>query len=455
MKIIPFEDKYLSQFAYAIISDGEMALIDPARNPKPYLDLAKTENVRITAIIETHPHADFISSHLELHQLSGAPIYVSHNLGAEYEHIGVSDGFTIAIGNASLQILDTPGHSPDSISILASNEKGESQAVFTGDTLFIGDCGRPDLREHAGAITATREELARQMYYTLRTKLIPLPDSTLVYPAHGAGSLCGKGLSNESVSTIGKEKVENWSLQSMSENEFIESLLSDQPFIPKYFPYDVAINKKGAPSFSESIAAVPRREPITCSGCARALQNDILIIDTRNESRFKQSHLKGAINLMNDTRFETWLGSIINPGEPFYLLAENDIELEELITRCASIGYEHQIQLAFVSSFGDHTAETIDSHYLIDNLSLYTVVDVRNYSEVLSNPLFDTAIHIPLHELRERSAEIPREKPIVVHCAGGYRSATGSSILNRNVEANKIVYDLGVAVKKLYQHVQA
>jgi glyoxylase-like metal-dependent hydrolase (beta-lactamase superfamily II)/rhodanese-related sulfurtransferase len=453
MKIISFEDKYLSQFSYAIISNGEMALIDPARNPQPYIDLANNENVQITAIIETHPHADFISSHLELHQHSGAPIYVSHKLGAEYQHIGVSEDYTIALGKASLQILDTPGHSPDSISILAVNEAGESQAIFTGDSLFVGDCGRPDLREHAGAITAAREELAKQMYHTLRTKFMPLHDSTLVYPAHGAGSLCGKELSKESVSTIGKEKRENWSLQDMSEVDFIENLLNDQPFIPKYFPYDVAVNKKGAPSFSESTAAVPRREPITCAGCARALQDDVLIIDTRKESLFKQSHFRGAINLMNDTRFETWLGSIVNPGETFYLLAENETELEEMITRCASIGYEHQIKLAFVSSFGDKTAETIDSHQVIDNLALYTVVDVRNQNEVFSKPLFDTSIHIPLHQLRERSAEIPRDKPIVVHCAGGYRSAAGSSILNRNAEPNLIVYDLGNAVKKLYQDV--
>lgn len=251
MEIKQFEDKNLAHYSYAIHSNGEIALIDPARDPQPYYDFAKQRHAKITAVIETHPHADFVSSHLEIHETTRATIYVSKLLGAEYAHHFFDDGDTISLGKSTLKALNTPGHSPDSISIVALDENGMEQAVFTGDTLFIGDCGRPDLREQAGAITSPRTELAKQMYHSLRDKLITLPDSVMVYPAHGAGSLCGKGLSEQSSSTIGAEKMSNWSLQPMSETDFVQKLLTDQPFIPKYFPFDVGINKKGAESYQK------------------------------------------------------------------------------------------------------------------------------------------------------------------------------------------------------------
>ena len=213
MEIKQFEDKNLAHFSYAIMSKGEVALIDPSKNPQPYYDFAKQHNAKITAVIETHPHADFVSSHLEIHNATSANIYISKLLGAEYTHQAFDDGDVIKLGNITLKALNTPGHSPDSISIVAIDENGKQQAVFTGDTLFIGDCGRPDLRESAGAITAARQELAKQMYHSLRNKLMTLPDDVLVYPAHGAGSLCGKGLSAANTSTIGAEKISNWSLK--------------------------------------------------------------------------------------------------------------------------------------------------------------------------------------------------------------------------------------------------
>jgi hydroxyacylglutathione hydrolase len=324
MEIKQFEDKNLAHYSYAIVSNGEIALIDPARNPQPYYDFAKQQNAKIVAVIETHPHADFVSSHLEIQQTHGSTIYVSKLLGAEYPHQSFDDGDAIVLGSITLKSLNTPGHSPDSISIVAIDEMGKETAVFTGDTLFIGDCGRPDLREQAGAITATRTDLAKQMYRSLRDKLMLLSDDVIVYPAHGAGSLCGKGLSIKSSSTIGAEKIDNWSLQNIKEIDFVKELLADQPFIPKYFPFNVAINKKGAEAFSKSILSVEKREPITCKGCANSLNPSIQIIDTRPQQQFKNAHLKNAINLMDDTKFETWLGSIINPNEKFYLVAEND-----------------------------------------------------------------------------------------------------------------------------------
>lgn len=448
MEIKQFEDKNLAHYSYALISNAEVALIDPARNPQPYYDFAKQHNAKITAVIETHPHADFVSSHLEIHNTIDATIYASKLLGAEYEHQTFDEGDAIVLGNITLQAINTPGHSPDSISIVAIDENGKQEAVFTGDTLFIGDCGRPDLREQAGAITAARTELAKQMFHSLRNKLMTLPDDVLVYPAHGAGSLCGKGLSAANSSTIGAEKISNWSLQNLSEEEFVKELLADQPFIPKYFPFDVGVNKQGADAYATSISKVEQREPITCQGCANELNPDILTIDTRPQEQFKQSHLKNAFNLMNDTKFETWLGSIVNPGEQFYLIAANEMLLNELIERTAKIGYEKQIALAFVMDYGNTEMKFFDSEELKFNEEAFTVIDIRNHSEVKTNKIFANAIHIPLHELRERINEIPIHKPIVVHCAGGYRSAAGSSIIKSKLNGTSQVFDLSEAVKQ-------
>lgn len=447
MEIKQFEDKNLAHYSYAIVCNGEIALIDPARNPQPYYDFAKQQKAKITTIIETHPHADFVSSHLEIHIKTGATIYVSRLLGAEYAHQAFDEGDEIVLGNITLRALNTPGHSPDSISIVLIDESGKQRAVFTGDTLFIGDCGRPDLRESAGAITAARSELAKEMYHSLRNKLMTIPDDVLVYPAHGAGSLCGRGLSEQSASSIGAEKIANWSLQNMSEHDFVRELLTDQPFIPKYFPFDVGVNKKGADNYTESISNVNMREPITCKGCANELNPDIVIIDSRPQQHFKKAHLKNAINLMNDTKFETWLGSIINSGEKFYLIAEHEVILNELIERIAKIGYEKQIALAFVAGFGNTEMNTFNSDELRNNQDAYTIVDIRNHSEVKSSKIFASAIHIPLHELRERTNEIPLHKPIVVHCAGGYRSAAGSSIIKSKLNGTTQIYDLSEDVK--------
>ncbi|MBI2270164.1 MAG: MBL fold metallo-hydrolase [Bacteroidetes bacterium] len=447
MNIHQFEDKSLAHYSYAIVSNGEMALIDPARDPQPYYDFAKQHNAKIKAVIETHPHADFVSSHLEISKTTGASIYVSKLLGAEYPHESFDEGDAIVLGKITLKSMNTPGHSPDSISIIAIDEHGKYKAVFTGDTLFIGDCGRPDLREQAGAITAARAELAKQMYHSLRDKLMTLPDDVIVYPAHGAGSLCGKGLSEQSSSTIGAEKISNWSLQKMSEADFIKELLADQPFIPKYFTFDVGVNKKGAEDYSTSVSRVGRREPVTCQGCARSLNPGIVIIDTRPQDKFKRAHLKNAINLMNDTKFETWLGSIVSPGEKFYLIAENEAVLNKLIERTAKIGYEQQIELAFVSEFGNAETKPFDSKQLLGNEDDFTIIDIRNESEVKTKKIFANAIHIPLHELRERTNEIPLHKPIIVHCAGGYRSAAGSSIIKSKLSDGTEVFDLSEDVK--------
>jgi len=447
MEIKQFEDKNLAHYSYAIISKGEVALIDPARNPQPYYDFANEHHAKITTVIETHPHADFVSSHLEIHNTTGATIYVSKLAGAEYPHQTFDEDDAIILGSVTLKALNTPGHSPDSISIILIDENDAERAVFTGDTLFIGDCGRPDLRERSGAITAARTELAKRMYYSLREKLMPLPDDVLVYPAHGAGTLCGKALSRQNSSTIGAEKISNWSLRQMSEKDFVKELLADQPFIPKYFPFEVGVNKKGAPNFAESISKVEKRKWINPEEYKNFHDPSILIIDTRPQQQFKKAHFKNAVNLMNDLSFETWLGSIVNPGEPFYLISENETVLNELIARIAKIGYEKQIALALAGDFGDTETKPFDSQRLRKNEEAFTIVDIRNSSEVTSKKIFEHSLHIPLYELRERTNEIPLNKPIVVHCEAGFRSAAGSSIIKSKLNGTAQVYDLSEAVK--------
>ena len=448
MLIKQFEDKNLSHYSYAILSKSEkkIILIDPARNPQQYLDYAKEHGTQITGIIETHPHADFVSSHLELHKITGATIYTSKLVDALYPHQSFDEGQIIQLGNIKLTALNTPGHSPDSISILLKHE-GTQQAVFTGDTLFIGDCGRPDLREAAGKIQTTRTELAKQMYHSLRDKLMMLEDDVIVYPAHGAGTLCGKNLSKESSSTIIEEKKTNWSLQQTTEQEFVQNLLADQPFVPHYFPFDVELNRKGAAGLNESIDNI--KTGITADEKAiSALDKSLWVIDPRREEDVKKGHLPHSINLMENGKFETWLGSIIKPAEKFYLACNSKEQLQTMLERTAAIGYESQVVEGFVIESGTVKEEKINVSEFKKHQQDYTIVDVRNTSEVKEGKIFQNSISIPLAEIRNRVNEIPTEKPIVVHCAGGYRSAAASSLIHSQLNGTVKVFDLGEAIKQ-------
>jgi glyoxylase-like metal-dependent hydrolase (beta-lactamase superfamily II)/rhodanese-related sulfurtransferase len=442
MKIKQFEDKGLAHFSYAILSEcaRQVVLIDPARNPQPYYDCAQAHGADIVAVIETHPHADFVSSHLEIAQATGAVIRVSRLLGADYAHEAFDEGQEFTVGKLTFRALNTPGHSPDSLSIVLSRE-GHDVAVFTGDTLFIGDVGRPDLRESAGNMTAKREELARQMYHSLRDKLLPLAADVLVYPAHGAGSLCGKALSGANSSTIGAEKAGNPVLRAMNEADFVKELLADQPFIPKYFSYDVALNKAGARAYAPSVQQVPRLAPGT------PLETGVVVVDARPEAEFKQGHVAGALNIQQGGKFETWLGSLVGPDESFYLIAADEATRESLIEKAAKIGYEPLLKGVLV---GPPAAKAklpvLDVTAFRAHPAQYTIVDIRNPTEHRDEPIFSNSLNIPLPELRERATEIPAHQPVVVHCAGGYRSAAGSSIVAAALP-NTPVFDLGEAVK--------
>jgi hydroxyacylglutathione hydrolase len=281
------------------------------------------------------------------------------------------------------------------------------------------------------------------MYHSTRDKLMKLPQTVTVYPAHGPGSLCGKNLSPDLQSTIGRELRENYALQLMDELTFVKTLVADQPFIPKYFGHDVDINKKGAEPFAKSVASVPKIKHNV------PLQSGMLVVDTRPQDQFKNGHVKGAINIQDGNKFETWLGSIVGPDEAFYLIAADEDSMDTLIKKAAKIGYEKNIKAALLSPTTNleklPEIDTEDYNFHPDH---YTVVDVRNWGEINEGKIFEHSISIPLPELRERLNEIPTDKPVVVHCAAGYRSAAASSIVAGRI-TNVPVYDLGEAVTEV------
>ncbi|WP_424494871.1 MBL fold metallo-hydrolase [Salinimicrobium sp. GXAS 041] len=442
MKIEQFKDDPLAHYSYAIVSDGEMALVDPSRNPKQYYKFAEEHNAKIIAVFETHPHADFVSGHLQIHKETGATIYVSEKVGVNYPHEPFDEGQSVKIGEINVRSLHTPGHSPDSLTFVAE-ENGET-ALFTGDTLFIGNVGRPDLREKAGNMKAKRVELAKAMYRTMQTKFNDLPDDALVYPAHGAGSLCGKNMSASPSSTLGDERMSNWAFKDQTEEEFVKEILKDQPFIPSYFGFNVDINRNGAGNVQQEKYGVALHIGVS------EVEEGTTVVDVRGGDAYKAGHLPNSINIMSRTegdKFETWLGAIIEPNEPFYLVINSVEDVDELLERTAKIGYEKQMK--GVITLSEEVSKKSDAFNLDNfksNKDSYTIVDIRNESELAEGKIFENAIGIPLNELRDRANELPKEKPFVVHCAGGYRSAAGSSILENKFKDQK-VFDLSEAIQ--------
>lgn len=443
MTIKQIYDETLAQGSYAVESDGEVALIDPGRDTQPYLDFANENNAKIIAVFETHPHADFVSSHLEFYEKHKARIYVNPLVGVSYDHQPMEHNDEVKIGEGiTFRALFTPGHSPDHNSYLLIDKSGKEKAVFTGDSLFVGDVGRPDLREGAGNLQVEKKELAAMMYDTINNVFKNIEDDVLVYPAHGAGSLCGKNMSDDLYSTIGREKKENWAFNEQDKGTFINNYLDGQPFIPKYFPFDVEKNREGAPALSDSLSKV------TILPEGSLVEDTVLNIDVRGQGSFKKDHINGAINIQlgETNKYETWLGSIISPDESFNIIASGEAELKEAIKRTAKIGYETNILAAVVNPTGNFVSENIlDLQDFKKNPDNYTIVDIRNNSETIDDPKFKKAVNIPLPELRDKVSDIDYSKPVVVHCAGGYRSAAGASIISKYNNAQ--VYDLSESVK--------
>lgn len=447
MIIKQYNDEALAHYSYAIISEGKMALVDPSRDPSPYYQLAEEHNAKIVAVFETHPHADFVSSHLQIHKETGATIYVSKMVGADYPHTSFDEGDEFQLGKVSIKGIHTPGHSPDGITFYAKDESSGDQAMFTGDTLFIGDVGRPDLREKAGNMTAKRKELAEMMYHTIQNKFNGYDDEVLVYPAHGAGSLCGKNMSDAASSTLGNERTGNWAFLAKSKEDFVKEILSDQPFIPSYFGYNVEINKRGAQNYELAKAKVPTQLNV------KSVEKDYLVVDARDEAEFKKGHLPGSINIMGRSqqdKIETWLGAIVQPEEKFYLVVGSYADRNRLLSRIAKIGYESQILSVVVLAKNAEVKkqEKLNLEDFKSNQEKYSIIDIRNIPEHNNDPKFEAAINHPLNELRETAKNIDTTKPVVVHCAGGYRSAAGTSIIQSIIGNDTDVYDLSTAIEE-------
>jgi len=449
MIVKQFYDEPLAQYGYAIVSDGEMAVIDPARNIQPYLDLAEATGARIVASLLTHPHADFVSGYYDIAQKTGATIYASELIGLQVPYQGLKDGDEVKVGKARLKAYLTPGHSPDSMTYVLYDEQGREYAAFTGDWLFIGDVGRADLRSKAGNIKKQREDQARDMYHSLRRMFGILQTTTLVYPAHGAGTLCGKALKQFNASTIGVERMDNWAVvlaHTVDEATFIEALVTGQPHIPKYFPNSVEVNRRGPKGYAEALAGVKSLGELTAE-MAQKLNRSYLIVDARPAHVFRKGHLKGAINIPLGKSFNTWLGTLVAPTESYYLVVSSPAAMETALEQVLAIGYEENLAGVLIASdYAEETGPELfpDVEVLRSDGKAYTVVDVRDPDEVGSNPGIPHSLKIRLADLREELNGIPADRPVVVHCAGGYRSAVGSSILLS--VGRKPVYDVGEAI---------
>lgn len=435
-----FQDKGLAQFSYAILYDNQILLIDPARDATPFYEYAKKNQAEIVGVIETHPHADFVSSHTEIQRNNNVPIYLSRKVGATFKHHPLDANDRIPLNqDLYLKVLDTPGHSPDSISLVLV-DKGKDLIVFSGDALLFGDVGRPDLREYKVGKETERIALAKAMYHTIHHKFAKLNDHVVLYPAHGAGSLCGSNIRDVSSSTIGYERAHNYAFKNYSESEFVALLLKDLPFIPKYFPYDVELNKKGATDLQRSlkrISLLPENFET---------ENDTIIVDGRSTQLFNTSFLEKAIHIPDGLKFETWLGTIIPPSQKFYIVAENSQQLTALIYKAAKIGYERAIKGGFVFDKKKQAPTIVDKDKFDRRKNEYYILDVREAKEFKAGKIFDESVNIPLSELSNRWKEIPNDKPVVVHCASGYRSAIASSLLRQNLDGI-LILDLGEEVQ--------
>ena len=441
-EIEQFEDKGLAHYSYAIKAGNKILVIDPQRNPQQYYDYAQKNDAEIVGIVETHPHADFVSAHLEMHQKLKVPIYASSLTKPNYPATAYDDGKIIKLSDqVSLRAMYTPGHAPDHIAAVLV-ENGKDIAVFSGDSLLIGDVGRPDLRDFSKNIEAQRQRLAEMMYHTIHMRFASLADEVIVYPAHGAGSLCGKSIRKAANSTIGYEKQHNYAFEKRTKEEFVSLLLSDQPFIPKYFPYAVGLNIKGAPAVKASLAKI---KYLTNNYRPEA---KALVIDSRPATTFKASYIPNAVNIQDGNSFATWLGSLVAPESEFYLVAGNEEGLQSAINKAAAIGYESKVKGAFVydATNGKQFA-TFDKSTFNPEDNKYTYLDVRTAKEVKETTVFKNSINIPLHELSQRLSEVPTGKPILVNCASGYRSSAASSMLKKLLPAAQ-VNDLGAAVEE-------
>ncbi len=424
----------LAHGSYLIGSGGEAAVIDPQRDVDQYIEEANKEGLSIKYIIETHLHADFVSGHRELAEKTGAAIVFGAKAGAAFTHIAAKDGDVFKVGTINLSILETPGHTPESICILAKDSADENPAkLFSGDTLFIGDVGRPDL---VGSKGFSDKEMAGLMYDSLHEKLLKLPDEVELFPAHGAGSLCGKHLSNERSSTIGQQKQFNYALKPMTKEAFIEILTIDQPEVPAYFPKDVEINRQGAAPLKN----LARPLPLSAAAVAKEMQRGSIVLDVRSATEYASGHIKNSLNIGLGGQFASWAGTLIELGTKIILLASDAAQVDEAVMRLARVGIESVIGYVEngISSCSGASLEIAESTVIsIDELKRaleasedLLVLDVRRPGEFEGGHV-PNAINIPLSELPKSMSDIPKDRPLAIICASGYRSSIAKSVLDR------------------------
>lgn len=424
----------LAHASYLVSSDGIAAVIDPQRDVDIYLDAAKQKGLKIEHIIETHLHADFVSGHHELAERTGARIYLGDGSGAKFPHTAVKDGDSIQFGNCRFDFLQTPGHTVESVCIVMTDRAAASapRAVFTGDTLFVGDVGRPDLSgDH------TPQELAAMLYRSLHEKLLKLPDETEIFPAHGAGSLCGRQMGSERSSTIGKERRTNYALQARSCEEFIRLLTDGLPPRPEYFGREVELNRQGAAALDQIPSPVPVRAPEVF----RLQSEGAIALDTRPAMQFAVAHVPGSLHIALSGQYASWAARILGLDKRIVLIGEDADHLRESQLRLARVGIEN-----VHAYLEDGIAGWIQGGYELDYIPQISVqefaelleqekghiavLDVREPGEVQAGAI-ENSIRIPLGQLQTRIGELDRGKLLVAHCKGGYRSSIATSILRR------------------------
>ena len=434
MKIEQIYTGCLAQGAYYIQSEGEAVVIDPLRETKPYLDRAREDNASIKYILETHFHADFVSGHVELAQKTGATIIYGPNARTSFETHIAKDGEILQVGALTIKVLHTPGHTPESSCYLLHNESGKAIALFSGDTLFLGDVGRPDL---AVKSDLSEEDLAKQLYHSLRNKIMPLPDNVIVYPGHGAGSACGKNMRKETSGLLCVEKASNYALRKdMTESEFVKEVTNNLTPAPAYFRENVKLNQEGATSLQQVFNKGIRPLSVQDIDDLR-LNSSILILDTRPAQIFKNAFIPGAINIGIDGNFAPWVGTLIpNINQSIVIIADPK-RIKEVIIRLARVGYDNVVG-HLEGGFKNWTlaqkpvdsVTSIDAHQLQQKMldASLSILDVRKTNEFLSGHILG-AKNIPLYYINDQYAELDPKETYYIHCAGGYRSMIMASLL--------------------------
>ncbi|MCS7018731.1 MAG: rhodanese-like domain-containing protein [Cytophagales bacterium] len=441
MKIEQLYTGCLAEAAYFIESAGEAAVIDPIRETEPYLRLAQERGVKIKYIFETHFHADFVSGHLDLSRATGAPIVFGPTAKAQFDFIEAKDGQTFEVGDVIIKVLHTPGHTPESMCLLLYDENGKEHAVFTGDTLFVGDVGRPDLLD---GVIISKEEQVSNLYDSLNKKIKTLPDDVIVYPGHGPGSLCGKSIGKETQSTIGREKMFNYALQPMTREEFMRIILADQPPAPQYFVKNAIINRTGYEAIDHLLERNVR--PLSVTAVELEMEAGALVLDTRNTDAFAAGHIPNAMQVALDGSFAVWVGTLVSDIKQRIVVIADQGRERESILRLARVGYENvagYLEGGFdtwrQSGMPIATTQVISAEQFeaIFDPNTTKVLDVRRTNE-FKNAHLPNAINIPLRDLEKNLHQLNPNECYYVHCAGGYRSMIAASILARNGYENVI-----------------